>query len=91
MKPISQYTDIAIRRDTQNVLFWIVKVQEHLKRGDGHLAHSSLAEALKNCLYLCEKQKIIEDCEQPNWEQIYNACLDGAQEEVKQTLKEWGY
>ena len=90
MKPISQYTDIAIRRDTQNILFWIVKTQEHLKRGDGHLAHSSLAEAIKSCLYLCEKQKIIEDCDQPNWEQIYDACLDGAQEEVKQYLDDMG-
>ena len=90
MKPISQYTDIAIIRDTQNILYWIVKVQEQLKHGDANLAHSFLAEAIKSCLYLCEKQKIIEDCEQPNWEQIYDACLDSAQEEVKQHLDNMG-
>ena len=83
MKPISQYTDIAIRNDTKSFLYWLIRAEEYIKNGEAQFAHTALTNALRNCVFLIKEQIRIEDCEQPNWKQIFNACLDSAKEEVK--------
>lgn len=88
MKKLSEYTEISIRRDTHNLLYWMGKAAYYLKQGNAHMAHLALSNALSRCVTLIETQTRIEDMEKPNWEQIYSACLDSAQEELKEELKE---
>lgn len=82
MKKISEYTDRNIRFNTTELLYWMARGAEYIKNGDANGANSAFLNVLQYNHILANTQVRMEDMEQPNWEEIYLACLNSANERM---------
>lgn len=82
MKKLTEYADHQFRFNTTETLYWMAHAAKHFKAGEASEAHNALLNALQYAHNLAIAQTRAEDCEEPNWEEMYLACLDSANERI---------
>lgn len=82
MKKISEFAERNIRFNTTELLYWMARAAQDIKNGDANAANAAFLNVLQYNHILANTQVRMEDMEQPDWEEIYLACLNSANERM---------